>query len=206
MTNAEIQTYISYTFICILSPMSFKEDLLTLGHRDVLTLSDQEIQAKTDTTISKTFARMAGMLLISFGIARGISTGALPVPFSSTLYIVSAIGGLGVVLLMSRKRQTMNYQTLAGLLLLFAILEGYGLTGIFLLYNMGSIYQVFLTTSVMFLCLAVAGWHFKIDVAKVGPILMIGLVSVIVASVINMFRQNQQFDVRVSVIGVIVFS
>ena len=65
--------------------MSFKEDLLTLGHREVVTMSDQEIRTKVDSAISKTFGRMAGMLLIAFGMARGISTGVLPIPFSGPL-------------------------------------------------------------------------------------------------------------------------
>lgn len=187
--------------------MSFKEDLLRLGHRqDAMILSDQEIRTKIDNTISKTFGWMAAMLLIAFGMARGISTGILPIPFSGPLYLGSAIAGLIVILVMSRRRQKMTYQTLAALLLVFALLEGYGLTGVFLIYDLGSIYQVFLVTALMFAGLAGAGWYFKVDVARVGPILMIGLVSIIIASLINLFRQNQQFDIRISVIGVLIFS
>ena len=137
--------YFTYSII-----MSFKEDLLTLGHREVVTMSDQEIRTKVDSAISKTFGRMAGMLLIAFGMARGISTGVLPIPFSGPLYLGSAIGGLAVIMIMSRRRQKMTYETLVALLLLFALLEGYGLTGVFLMYDLGSIYQAFLTTAIMF--------------------------------------------------------
>jgi FtsH-binding integral membrane protein len=68
---------------------------------------------------------------------------------------------------MNRSRQTMSYQALAGLLLVFGALQGYGLSGIFMAYNLGSVYNIFLTTSVMFLLLALVGYNTNIDVSKV---------------------------------------
>ena len=186
--------------------MSYQEDLLMLGQRDASLLSDSEIKTKIEQTITKTFARMAWLLLLAFGTARGISTGMIQIPFTSTGYLISAIGWFALIILISRRRQRMNYQTVAGLLLLFAVLEGYGLTGVFQMYALGSIYQVFLTTSILFGALAIAGNYLKIDVTRVGSILMISLIALLIGSVINMFRWNATFDIWISVFGVIIFS
>gem|GEM_PF-5627854 len=54
--------------------MSFQEDLLLLGKRDASMLSSQEIETKIETTMSKMFTRVGVMLIISFGVAFGISS------------------------------------------------------------------------------------------------------------------------------------
>lgn len=186
--------------------MNYQEDLLMLWWQDAHLLSEQEIRRRTESAFSKTFSWMAGLLLLAFGTARSISSGLLPVPISGWLFMLSAFGWLGLVFYMSRRWHRLSYETLAGLLVLFALLEWYGLTGIFFMYNVWSIYQVFLTSALMFAWLAVAWWRMNIDVTKVWPILLFGLIGLIIASVINMFRWNAQFDIWISIIWLVIFS
>lgn len=80
---------------------------------------------------------------------------------------MSWLAGFGIIIAMSRKRRSISYQNLGIMLILFALLEGYGLTGVFWMYNMGDIYNVFLLTAGMFFALAFAGYALKIDVASV---------------------------------------
>lgn len=92
------------------------------------------------------------------------------------------------------------------MLIVFALLEWYGLTGVFWMYNMGDIYSVFLLTAGMFFALAFAGYKLKIDITRVGSVLMIALIVLILWSVVNAFWGNSEFNLRLNVIGVIVFS
>jgi hypothetical protein len=61
---------------------SLQEDLLLLGNRDASMLSSAEIQTKIETTMTKMFTRVGAMLILAFGVAFGISSGYLPIPFT----------------------------------------------------------------------------------------------------------------------------
>ena len=73
-------------------------------------------------------------------------------------------------------------------------------------YSLGNIYQVFLAAAGFFLLLAFVGYSVKVDVSKVGPVLMVALIALIVAMVANYFMQNPIFDIWLSVIGIVVFA
>jgi len=186
--------------------MNYKEQLLQANQSMALNMSERELHNKVETTIAKTFMRMGLSLLIAFGTAYTLALGILPLPFNGTLMMLSWIAWLGLIFWMSWKWQQLSYNTLATLLMVFAFLEWYGLTGVFLSYSMGSIYQVFLVSALMFLWLAFAGYVMKIDVARVGSVLMVALIALIVAMVANIFIQNAQFDIWLSVLGLVIFA
>jgi FtsH-binding integral membrane protein len=186
--------------------MSLQEELLLRGNRDASMLNSAEIQTKIESTMTTMFTWVGAMLLIAFGVAFGISSGMLPIPFTMTGFWITAIAWFGVIMWVSRKRQTLSKQTISGALLLFALLEWYGLAGIFAAYGLWSVQQVFLTTSLLFIGLATAGKYLHVDVTRVWPILMVGLIALVVAMVVNMFRGNEQFSIWISVIGIVIFS
>lgn len=146
------------------------------------------------------------MLILAFGVAFGISSGYLPIPFTMLWFRIATIWWFWLIMRVSRRWQTMSYQTLSGALIAFALLEWYWLTGVFASYGLWSIQQVFLTTSLLFIWLAAAGNYLSVDISKVGSILSVSLIALIVAMVINMFRWNEQFNIWISIIGVVIFS
>lgn len=186
--------------------MNYKEQLLQANQSMALNMSETELHAKVESTIAKTFMWMWLSLLVAFGTAYSLSLGILPLPINGGLMMASWIGGLWLIFRMSYKRQTLSYNTLAILLMVFAFLEGYGLTGVFWSYSLWSIYQVFLISAGLFLGLAFVGYVMKIDVARVGSVLMVALIGLIIAMVANMFIQNAQFDIWMSIIGLVIFS
>lgn len=186
--------------------MSLKEQLISYGHTQFLNMTETELQARREQTIAKTFMWMWISLLLSFIVAYTTALWILPLPVSPTLYWVSFLGWLGVVIAMNWKRKSMSYTTLATLLLVFAVLIGYGLSGIFWIYHLGSVFSIFLLTWGMFLALAFAWYSLKVDITNIRSVLFIALIMLIVASVANMFWWSAQFDLWISVIGVIVFS
>lgn len=186
--------------------MNFTEELLSKWRIGLAWRSETEIKSKIDQAISTTFAWMAWLLFIAFGLAYGISTWIVPIPLHWTAIMISAFGWLGLVFWISYRRQNMSYQTLAALLIGFAVLEWYWLAWIFLWYGLWAVYQAFLSATIMFAVLAFAWYYLKIDVARVGNILMIWLVALIIAMVANFFIANAAFDIRISVIWLVIFA
>ena len=187
--------------------MTLKQQLLWINRSEALTLSESQLEQRVESTIAHTFAWMGGVMLIAFGIAYAGGTGMIDLPVSSSLYWISWIAGLGIIFLMNMKRQSMSYATLAGLLLLFGVLEWYGLTGVFRAYNFGSIYNVFMSSTILFGVLALVGYHTKIDVARVWPVLFWSMIALIISLLINAFvLQSNWLDMMLSVIGIVIFS
>ena len=64
---------------------------------------------------------------------------------------------------------------------------------------------VFLVSSILFLIFALIGRFTKIDLTKIGTILMMMLLGIIICTVINIFLGNETFDIIISCVSVIIF-
>jgi uncharacterized protein len=186
--------------------MSYRDLLTDFGRGDLLTLTDEQLHSKVETTFSKTFMRMGITLFVAFGLAYSIAMGLVAIPLTFWWSIIASLGGFGLIIRMQTRRQSMSYSMLAGLLLLFGLLQGYWLSWVFLAYNLWSVYNVFLSTSVLFLTLAVIGYTTKIDISRVGWILSTALIALLISMIINIFRANQTFSLWLNIAGVVIFS
>lgn len=110
------------------------------------------------------------------------------------------------VLFISFGINKMSYQTLIIMFIAYSIINGISFSFIFLIYEMGSIFKVFLSTTALFALMAIAGYTTKTDLTKLGSILMIGLIGIVIASIINFFMQSEKMDYLISVIGVVIFT
>ncbi len=142
--------------------------------------------------------------------------------FSSNLsllsLLISAQGGLsifgwvimfapiGLVLLMSARLERMSMNTLIACFVAYSAVNGISLFFIFLIYDLGSIINVFLSTVALFGLFAAAGYFTKTDLTKLGSILFIGLIGIIIASLINFFMQSESMGYIISILGVIIFT
>ncbi|MGZ4038690.1 MAG: Bax inhibitor-1/YccA family protein, partial [Bacteroidia bacterium] len=95
---------------------------------------------------------------------------------------------------------------LIGLFLAYAAINGISLSFIFLVYNLGSILNVFLSSVALFAVMAIAGYTTKTDLTKLGSLLMIGLIGIVIASLINMFTHSDTMSYICSILGVIIFT
>ncbi|MVN19913.1 Bax inhibitor-1/YccA family protein [Mucilaginibacter arboris] len=111
---------------------------------------------------------------------------------------------LGFVL-MSFGINKLSYPVLLLLFITFAALFGISLSFIFLVYTSALISTVFLTTSLVFGVMAVAGYTTHTDLTKFGSILIMALFGIIIASFVNFFMNSEQLDYIISYIGVAVF-
>ena len=74
-----------------------------------------------------------------------------------------------------------------------------------LAFTASSVLGVFLTSSVVFGVMAIAGYTTKQDLTKFGSILIMFLIGIVVASLVNMFLHSSGLDMLISYIGVAVF-
>ncbi len=100
----------------------------------------------------------------------------------------------------------LSYPALIGLFVAYAVVNGISFSFIFFIYNIGSIINVFLSTSALFAIMAIAGYTTKTDLTKLGSILKIGVIGIVVAMLINFFMHSAQVDYIISILGVIIFT
>jgi len=124
----------------------------------------------------------------------------------TTLGTVAMFAPLALVLLMGAGFNRLSFGALVGVFILFASLLGISLSYILVVYNIGSVVGCFAAATGIFGIMAVLGYTTDVDLSKFGPILMVGLVGLIIASVVNWFLQSAQFDYIMSFFGVALFT
>lgn len=90
--------------------------------------------------------------------------------------------------------------------IMFAFVNGLTLSVIFLAYTTGSIFLSFFVAAMMFGLMSLFGAFTKMDLSKIGTIMLMGLIGVIIASIVNIFLHSSTFDFILSIITVIVFT
>jgi FtsH-binding integral membrane protein len=119
---------------------------------------------------------------------------------------IATFAPLGLVLLMGTGFSRLSYSVLMGVFILFSLLLGVSLSTILLVYNIGSVVACFAAATGIFGLMAVLGYTTDTDLSKFGPILMVGVVGLIIASVVNWFLKSAQFDYIMSFFGVAIFT
>ncbi|HMI03557.1 MAG TPA: Bax inhibitor-1/YccA family protein [Pedobacter sp.] len=119
---------------------------------------------------------------------------------------VATFAPLGLVLLMGAGFNRLSYGALLGVFILFSLLLGISLSTILLTYTAGSVIACFAAAAGIFGIMAVLGYTTDTDLSKFGPILMVGVVGLVIASVINWFLKSAQFDYIMSFFGVAIFT
>jgi FtsH-binding integral membrane protein len=113
---------------------------------------------------------------------------------------------LAFILLIRFGLNKISYPVLALLFIAYAALTGISLSFILLIYTTGSILGVFLTASLVFGVMAIAGYTTSVDLTNFGSILIMLLVGIIIASVINFFLKSTGLEYIISYIGIAVFT
>lgn len=124
----------------------------------------------------------------------------------SILGYIAMFSPLALVLTMSFGFSKLSYPALLGIFVLYSVLTGVSLSFILLTYTSGSIVACFASAAGIFGIMAFLGYTTEVDLTKFGPILMVGVVGLIIASVINMFMQSETLSYIVSFIGVAIFT
>ncbi|WP_295667130.1 Bax inhibitor-1/YccA family protein [uncultured Mucilaginibacter sp.] len=121
------------------------------------------------------------------------------------LGVLAMISPLVFVLAMRFGLNRLSYGVLALIFIAYAAVTGISLSVILAIYTASSVFSVFLTSSIVFGIMAIAGYTTKTDLTKFGSILIMFLIGIVVASLVNMFLHSSGLQMLISYIGVAVF-
>lgn len=124
---------------------------------------------------------------------------------STILGTIVMFAPLAFVLLMSFGMNRLSFPALALIFVLYSAATGISLSYILLVYTSSSIFGCFISASLLFAVMAIAGYRTQQDLTKFGSILMMGLIGIIIASIVNFFLGSSQLDYIISFIGVAIF-
>lgn len=124
----------------------------------------------------------------------------------SGLFMLSALAELGVAFFFSFKLRTMSRNAAWICYILYSVLTGISLTSIFYVYSYSSITAAFVSTLILFICMAVIGKTTKVDMTRFSGILMSGLLAIIISSFINTFIfKSTGVELVISYLGIVIF-
>jgi FtsH-binding integral membrane protein len=119
---------------------------------------------------------------------------------------VAMFAPLALVMLMGFGLSRLSLPALIGVFVLYSVLTGISLSFILLTYTSGSVVSCFAGAAGIFGIMAFMGYTTNIDLSKFGPILMVGVIGLVIAMVINMFIQSEQFSLFMAFIGIAIFT
>lgn len=109
------------------------------------------------------------------------------------------------ILVISFGFNKLSYGVLAILFIAYAVVMGMSLSFILLAFTASSVTGVFLTASLLFGVMAVAGYITHQDLTNFGGIMIMLLFGIIIASLVNIFLHSSGLDMIISYVGVAVF-
>ena len=91
------------------------------------------------------------------------------------------------------------------LFILYSALMGVTMSTIFMVYTMESIASTFFITAGTFLATSIVGYVTRIDLSRLGSILLMALIGLIIATVVNIFLASETLYWIISYAGVLIF-
>jgi FtsH-binding integral membrane protein len=159
--------------------------------------------------VSNVFSYMTIALLISGGVAAYF--GLNETLFRSLMSVpgmmwILMLAPLAFVMIISFGFNKLSFPALLVIFLAYAATMGLSLSAIFVIFELGVIFKVFLITAGLFGTMAVLGYTTKTDLTAFGGILTMALIGIVIASLVNMFMGSETMDYIISCIGVLVFT
>jgi len=155
------------------------------------------------TFMNKVYGWMTAGLVITALTAFTIN--AMQIPVSQPAMLVSMLGTLGLVFLLSWTAERLPAAVAIGGYLLFAVLEGVFFSLIFQMYQMTTISMTFFITAGVFGTMAIYGTVTKKDLTGLGTLCFMGLIGVLLALLAQAIFGAGPFSLVINIAGVIVF-
>ena len=115
------------------------------------------------------------------------------------------IAELVFVVVLSAAIQKLSFGMASMLYTLYCVINGATLSSIFMVYELGSVAEIFFVTAGAFGVLAFVGTVTKKDLSGMGTFLIIALVGLIIASIVGLVMGNPD-SIWISAIGVLIFA
>jgi len=111
-----------------------------------------------------------------------------------------------LVILLSWLIQRISAGAATALFLVYSFVNGLTLSAVVLLFTDASLASTFLIAAAMFGAMALYGYATGRDLSRLGSILLMALIGLIVASVVNIFINNNMLEFVISAVGVLIFA
>jgi uncharacterized protein len=169
----------------------------------------EQVAAEQASFMTKVYGWMTAALVVTAFVAMYVASDPrlmMAIVGNKLLFYGMIFGELGVVWWLSSRVHTMSANVATGWFFFYALLNGLTLSVIFLIYTADSIASTFFITAGTFGAMSAYGYFTKKDLTSWGNILLMALVGLIIASIVNIFMQNDMFRLIISGIGVLVFT
>lgn len=157
---------------------------------------------------AKVFMWMFIGLLVTFltGYIVSINENMLINIFGKNIWIFLTIAELILVMVLSARIRKMKAITAKIMFIVYSFVSGLTFSSIFVVYQLESIMYVLGITAGLFGIFSLIGYFTKIDLNKMGIILLMGLIGIIICGIINMFVQSETFDLTICIISIVIFT
>ena len=176
------------------------------------------VENQTGVVAKKFFANVFLWMFVALGVSAGVAfyitanTEILLNFFNAEtgkpniLGWVVMLAPLGISLIISGGMSRLSYGAIITLFVLFSAVFGITLSTILLSYTTSSVISCFIGAAGIFGIMAVLGYTTDVDLSKFGPILMVGVAGLIIASLVNIFIQSESFSLIMAFFGIAIFT
>ncbi len=148
----------------------------------------------------------AGTLLTAAVAYVTVNTSLINLAVNPVAVLVAIIAEFGMVLGLSFGLKRLSASTAMLLFFAYAALNGFTLSMVLLVFDIGSIVSAFVATAVLFGVMSIIGYTTRVDLTKLGTYLMMGLIGLVLAMIVNMFISSGPLDLIISIVGVLIFT
>ncbi len=161
--------------------------------------------------LARTYGWMALALIISGFTAFGTATyltsiGEQAYTFFQIGFPVLAIAEIVLVWWLSASIRKISAAGATVAFVIYSVLNGMTLSSIFIVYQLSSLFTIFLTSAGMFAAMAIYGTFTKQNILSFGRYFFMALIGVVIASIINLFVRSSRFDWIISIVTVVLFT
>jgi len=147
-----------------------------------------------------------GLLVTAFTAVFVVNTPAmLELALNRVVFFGAIIGELALVWGISLGIRRLSPGMAIALFFVYAAVNGFTLSLIFLVYELGTISTAFFSTAAAFGAMTVLGYTTQLDLSKYRSYFIMGLVGLIAAMLVNIFLRSSTFDLIISIFGVFLF-
>ena len=171
------------------------------------TFMDVDSRDVLENVLRRVYSWMTLGLFITAGVAAFVSASPFfqvltgqPLIFFGLLLIE-----LALVMGLSWGIKRISTATAISMFIIFAALNGLTLSTLFVVYTLGSIAYTFLASAALFGVMSIIGYTTKINLAKMGTFLLMGIIGLLIAMFVNIFWANSALGWIVAFAGVILF-
>ena len=186
--------------------MTFFFIKLIVMDNNLITLNQAapDVQKKFMTGV---YMRMAAALLITAAVSffTASSYDFMRLLFQKNLFFAFIIAELALVIILSAAIRKLTPAVASLCFFLYAVINGITLSSIFIIYQLGSIFRVFVSSALMCGGMSIYGATTKSGLRSAGRYLYMALMGLIIASLVNLIFHSSGLDWLISIIGVGVF-